>query len=247
MSKPPLSVVIPAFNEGGNIGRLVRETVDKLGNAVALDIIVIDDESDDDTAQELAALKDVGELRVIRHPKRSGKSAALRTGALAARADWIATMDGDAQNDPADILNMVREIDLTRVGAVGLVAGIRRKRNDGESRKMASRFANGLRQRLLRDDCPDTGCGLKLLPRDVFLAMPFFDALHRYIPAFARHLGFEVRYVSVDDRPRESGVSKYSNFGRAVAGLFDLAGVVWLMRRGSVPSKDLLFRHDDEA
>lgn len=236
-----LSVVVPVFNEAGNIAFVAQEAVAKLAAVGSFEVIFIDDGSTDGTVQALALLAEKDErIRIIRHPKRSGKSAALRTGMLAARALWVGTMDGDGQNDPEDIVHMTFEVDLSCVDEVGLVAGIRRKRNDGASRKWASRLANGLRKTLLNDDCPDTACGLKLIPRDVFLALPFFDALHRYLPALVRHAGFDTKNLMVDDRPREAGVSKYSNIGRAAAGLVDLLGVVWLMRRTSVPAPMLL-------
>lgn len=242
MARAPLSVVVPVYNEAGNIADVVAEAVAKLAPHFALQVIVVDDGSDDGTAEALAGADAAdADLRVIRHPRRSGKSAALRTGVLAAAGPWIATMDGDGQNDPADIRRMAKAVeDLKSVGHIGLVAGIRRKRNDGASRKLASRFANGLRRRLLKDDCPDTACGLKLIPRAVFLALPFYDSLHRYLPAWVRHLGFETRYVDVDDRPRGTGRSKYSNLGRGAAGIVDLLGVSWLMRRTSVPAPHLL-------
>ena len=236
MPRPQLSVVVPAFNEAGNIEAVAREALAKLSPVGAFELIFVDDGSSDDTAARLEGLaRAEPRLRVIRHGKRSGKSAALRTGMMPARAIWVATMDGDGQNDPNDIVNMTKSIDLSKVDRIGLVAGIRRKRNDGASRMTASKLANGLRRRLLHDDCPDTACGLKLIPRDLFLALPFFDALHRYLPALVRHLGFEAVYVSVDDRPRGAGTSKYSNIGRAAAGLVDLLGVMWLMRRSTLP------------
>jgi glycosyltransferase involved in cell wall biosynthesis len=236
MSLPELSVVVPAFNEAGNIEKLVREAATKLAALASFEIIVIDDGSSDETGAQLDRLaRELPALRVIHHAERSGKSAALRTGMMAARSVWVATMDGDGQNDPADIVNMTKSVDLSRIDRVGLVAGTRKKRNDGASRKFASRFANGLRRALLNDDCPDTACGLKLIPRDLFLALPFFDALHRYLPAFVRHMGYDAIYVMVDDRPRQAGVSKYSNIGRAAAGLVDLMGVIWLMRRSHLP------------
>jgi len=131
-------------------------------------------------------------------------------------------------------------VDLTTVGEAGLVAGCRTNRTDGANRKWASRFANGLRRSLLNDDCPDTACGLKLIPRDVFLVLPFFDALHRYLPALTGHLGFRTICVDVENRPRAAGASKYTNLGRAAAGLFDLLGVIWLMRRTHTPGRELL-------
>lgn len=243
MSLPPLSVVVPVYNEAGNIAAVLREVRAALGARFDLEIIVVDDGSDDGTDAAIAgAAAELPGVKIIRHPKRSGKSAGLRTGMIAARGPWVATMDGDGQNDPEDVARMAGLVDLTRVGDVGLVAGVRQRRNDGASRWLASRIANGLRKTLLRDDCPDTACGLKLIPRDVFLALPFFDALHRYLPALVRHLGFETRLQPVNDRPRATGQSKYSNIGRAVAGAWDLIGVIWLMRRTSVPGRDLVLR-----
>lgn len=242
MTEPRLSVVIPAFNEAPNIEAVVREALDVLApTAPDLEILVIDDGSDDDTAGALAALSaEDPRVRVARHPRRSGKSAALRTGALAARGRWMATMDGDGQDDPRSIADMIDQVDLDQVGRVGLVAGVRRNRTDGGSRKYASRVANTLRRTLLNDDCPDTACGLKLIPRDLFLVLPFFDALHRYMPALVKHLGFETRLVAVDNRPRAAGASKYTNLGRAAAGFFDLLGVIWIMRRTHAPAPELL-------
>ena len=245
MTAPDLTVLIPAFNEAESIYGVVREALDVLGAAHEhLEIIVIDDGSDDDT---IGALDDLAKadprLLVIRHQARAGKSAALRTGMLNTRSVWAATMDGDGQDDPRYILQMAGRVDLQAVGETGVVAGIRANRTDGASRKLASRFANALRRTLLNDNCPDTACGLKLVARDVFLAMPFFDALHRYLPAFAGHLGFSTLNHAVINRPRSAGASKYSNIGRAIAGFFDLMGVVWLMRRTHVPGRAQLMRH----
>ncbi len=235
---PDLSLIVPVYNEAGSIEAVIAEIFEKIGAHHRLDLIVVDDGSSDGTSAQLdqMATERAG-MRVLHHEKRSGKSAALRTGFVAAQALWVATMDGDGQDDPQSVLDMVRAVDLSRVERVGLVAGIRQNRQDTGSRKWASRFANGLRQRLLRDDCPDTACGLKVMPRDVFLALPFFDALHRYFPALIKHLGFETVHVPVTNRPRTSGVSKYSNLGRAAAGIVDLMGVVWLMRRTSIPQR----------
>jgi dolichol-phosphate mannosyltransferase len=209
----------------------------------SFEIIVVDDGSADNTAAALDGLAaDDARVRVILHPQRAGKSAALRTGMLQARAIWVATMDGDGQDDPRSVVDMAKAIDLTTVGEVGLVAGNRQNRTDGANRKFASRFANGLRKSLLNDDCPDTACGLKLIVRDVFLAMPFFDALHRYMPALTRHLGYGIINVPVVNRARTAGQSKYTNLGRAAAGLFDLLGVIWIMRRTHTPGPQLLRR-----
>lgn len=242
MAAPRLSIVIPAYNEAPSIETVVREALDIISTRLdAFEIIVIDDGSADDTAGALEALCLADpRLRVFRHPNRSGKSAALRTGMLAAKAIWVATMDGDGQDDPRSILDMIEKIDLVRVDEIGVVAGNRKNRTDGGSRKIASRIANTLRRTLLNDDCPDTACGLKVIPRDLFLALPFFDALHRYLPALTGHLGYETVNVPVKNRPRAAGSSKYTNIGRAVAGFFDLMGVIWLMRRTHVPSREMV-------
>lgn len=244
MSVPQLSVVIPAYEEAENIVAVVSEAFEVFQNTFeSFEVIVVDDGSADDTAGALAALA-AGEprLKVIRHERRAGKSAALRTGMIEARSIWVATMDGDGQDDPRSIVDMAGAVDLSSISDVGIVAGCRTNRTDGANRKFASRFANGLRRSLLNDDCPDTACGLKLVVRDLFLAMPFFDALHRYLPAWTRHLGYEVACVDVVNRPRAAGASKYTNIGRAAAGLFDLMGVIWLMRRTHTPGGSLLFR-----
>ena len=243
---PGISVVIPAYNEAESIESVVREAIGVFeGSFSSFEIIVIDDGSADDTAGALADLAAAdARVRVIRHPNRAGKSAALRTGMLRARAIWAATMDGDGQDDPRSIVEMAQAVDLSTVGEVGLVAGARTNRTDGANRKFASRFANGLRRSLLNDDCPDTACGLKLIVRDVFLAMPFFDALHRYLPALTRHLGYDIVNVPVVNRARAAGRSKYTNLGRAAAGAFDLLGVIWLMRRTHSPGPDMLRRPD---
>jgi dolichol-phosphate mannosyltransferase len=239
MSGPSFTIVIPCFNEAENIAAVVEEALAATESARA-EIIVVDDGSADATSD--AARSVVSDrLTVITHPSRAGKSAAIRTGALACRTLWFGTMDGDGQDDPADLLRMSREVDLSTVGAVGLIGGWRKNRTDGDSRKIASRLANGLRKKMLHDDCPDTACGLKLMPRALFLAMPFYDSLHRYFPAWTKHFGFEGRWVPVTNRPRAAGSSKYSNIGRAAAGFFDLLGVKWLMKRTHIPAKELLF------
>lgn len=240
MANATLSIIIPCFNEAENIGAVIAEALEKTEDLGAK-IIVVDDGSDDGTTEAARGISSE-RLTVILHPNRAGKSAAIRTGALAAETVWIGTMDGDGQDDPADLVRMSDEIDLAGVSDVGLVGGVRQNRTDGGSRKYASRFANNLRKSLLKDDCPDTACGLKIMPRDLFLAMPFYDSLHRYFPAWTKHFGFDARYVPVTNRPRAAGESKYSNVGRAFAGFFDLMGVLWLMRRTHVPSPGMLLR-----
>lgn len=236
-----VSIVIPAYNEAGNIGRLVRETFMVVPKPVAGEVIVVDDCSDDGMGEELVALKRThSRLVVLRHATRAGQSTALRTGILAAKFPVIATMDGDGQNDPRDIVKL-----LKRLGAPGgkgpvLVGGIRTSRKATGSRRFASRFANWLRDAVLADDCPDTGCGVKVFWRDAFLRLPFFTSLHRYLPAFMLTYGHKLTFVPVNDRPRREGQSKYSNLGRALVGLYDLFGVAWLRRRTAVPQVQAL-------
>jgi dolichol-phosphate mannosyltransferase len=226
-----ISVVIPAYNEAGNIGRLVEETYAVVPAPTLHEVIVVDDASDDGTAAEVKALLGARpSLRYLRHGRRAGQSAALRTGVMAATAPVIATMDGDAQNDPKDIMRL-----FVKLGTQGkepaLVAGLREGRKAKGSRKAASRFANWIRDRVLADGCPDTGCGLKVYRRDAYLALPYFTSMHRYLPAFFLTYGHEIAYEPVNDRPRLQGASKYTNVGRALIGLYDLVGVSWLRRR----------------
>jgi len=226
-----ISVVIPAFNEEGNIGRLVEETFAKVPESALGEVIAVDDGSDDRTGAEIKALVSrYPRLRYLRHAHRAGQSAALRSGVLAARFPVIATMDGDGQNDPADIMRL-----FGLLGRQGLepamAAGIRAGRKGPGSRKAASRFANFIRDKVLADGCPDTGCGIKLYRREAFLELPFFTSMHRYLPALFLTYGHEIAYEAVNDRPRLTGASKYTNFGRALIGLYDLVGVSWLRKR----------------
>lgn len=231
-----LSVVIPAFNEEGNIGRLIEETFANVPEHALGEVVAVDDASEDGTAAEIKALLGkFARLRYLRHGMRAGQSAALRTGVLAASCPIVATMDGDGQNDPADIMRLA-----ARLGAEGLepamAAGIRAARKGPGSRKAASRFANFIRDKVLADGCPDTGCGIKLYRRDAFLALPYFDGMHRYLPALFLTYGHEIAYEPVNDRPRLTGMSKYTNLGRALIGLYDLVGVSWLRRRTRLPA-----------
>lgn len=229
-----LSVVIPVFNERDNIGPLVHEVVRHLRGRVAFDVVCVDDHSDDDTRDVLAALKaEVPELRVLLHQQRSGQSAAIRTGAKQALSPWIATLDGDGQNDPADILKLLAARDAGDPHTK-LFAGWRVDRKDTASKRWASRWANGIRQRLLHDDTPDTGCGIKLFERSAFLELPYFDHMHRYLPALMQRAGWKTVSVPVAHRPRGAGQSKYTNLGRALVGIRDLMGVSWLIQRSHV-------------
>ena len=228
---PLLSVVVPAHNEAGSLPALVVETLAALRGVCDFEIVCVDDASTDGTADALQALRpQAPELRVLRHASRSGQSTAIRSGVRAARGAWIATLDGDGQNDPADIPRLLRARDAT-ASDVRLFAGWRVHRRDSGGKRWASRWANAIRARLLHDDTPDTGCGTKLFERSAFLDLPYFDHMHRYLPALMQRAGWRTLSVPVNHRPRASGISKYDNLGRALAGIVDLRGVAWLIRR----------------
>lgn len=231
---PQLSVVVPVFNERDNVAPLVHEITAALRGVADFEIVYVDDHSRDDTLAVLTALKaEVPELRVIHHVSQSGQSTAVRNGVRAARGQWIATLDGDGQNDPADIPKLLAE----RAGAapeIKLFAGWRVNRQDSGSKRWASKWANAIRARMLRDDTPDTGCGIKLFERAAFLDLPYFDHMHRYLPALMQRAGWKTVSVPVHHRPRSAGVSKYNNLNRALVGIADLRGVAWLIRRAKV-------------
>lgn len=232
------TVVIPALNEAGNIGRLVEETYASVPGSRLAELIVVDDASTDDTGGEIKSLIESGRfpgLRYLRHDARSGQSAALRSGILAATSPIIATMDGDGQNDPRDIPRLLDMLAAPGGDGPALVGGVRTERKATGSKRWASRAANWIRDKVLQDDCPDTGCGIKVYWREAFLRLPFFTSMHRYLPALFQTYGHEVAYVPVNDRPRQAGVSKYNNLNRALVGLYDLVGVTWLRRRTRVP------------
>jgi dolichol-phosphate mannosyltransferase len=235
LDTPALSVVVPAHNEAGNLPGLVAEILAALRGVVDFEIVCVDDASSDDTFDALQSLRtQAPELRILRHAARSGQSTAIRNGVRAARGAWIATLDGDGQNDPADIPRLLQ----TREAAapdVRLLAGWRVRRRDSGGKRRASRWANAIRARLLGDNTPDTGCGTKLFERAAFLDLPYFDHMHRYLPALMQRAGWRTQSVPVNHRPRASGVSKYDNLGRALVGIVDLCGVLWLMRRSKLP------------
>ena len=239
MGQMQISVVIPAFDEEGNIGPLVTETLDAIPPDMLGEIIVADDCSTDGTRDVVLALSaQHPKVRLLSHGVNAGQSAALRTGVNHARFDIIATMDGDGQNVPADIPDMVDMLNLE--AGPHLIGGVRAKRRDTLSKRAASKSANALRRAVLRDDCPDTGCGIKAFSRDAFMHLPFFSGLHRYLPALFAANGYTCAYREVQDRPRLTGASKYTNFGRAMIGVYDLIGVGWLIRRSRNPQvKDL--------
>src|SRR5688572_23516937 len=228
---PALSVVVPVFNEQDNVAPLVGEIVQALRGVVAFEIVYVDDCSRDGTLGALTALQaTTPELRVLRHATQSGQSTAIRNGIKAARGAWIATLDGDGQNDPADIPKLLAARDAA-APEVKLFAGWRVDRRDSGSKRWASRWANAIRARMLRDDTPDTGCGIKLFERVVFLDLPYFDHMHRYLPALVQRAGWKTLSVPVNHRHRTAGVSKYNNLNRALVGIRDLRGVAWLITR----------------
>lgn len=233
-----IAVVIPALNEAGNIGRLIAETYASVPTQTLAEVIVIDDASTDATAQEIKTLIASGAypgLRYIRHGEKSGQSTAIRTGVLAASAEVIATMDGDGQNDPADIPRLLAKLGVPGGYGPALVGGVRTNRKAEGSKRYASKAANFIRDTVLRDGCPDTGCGIKVYWRSAFLRLPFFASMHRYMPALFQSYGYDIAYAPVNDRARQAGVSKYNNLNRALIGLYDLVGVSWLRRRTTVP------------
>ncbi|MCL1527151.1 glycosyltransferase family 2 protein [Xanthomonas nasturtii] len=231
MSQPQLSVVVPVFNERDNVATLVGEVVSALRGVVAFEIVYVDDHSRDDTLAVLQGLKaTTPELRVLHHVTQSGQSTAVRSGVKAARASWIATLDGDGQNDPADIPKLL--IARSQAQAqVKLFAGWRVNRQDSGSKRWASKWANAIRSRMLHDNTPDTGCGIKLFEREAFLDLPYFDHMHRYLPALMQRAGWRTVSVPVNHRHRTAGVSKYNNLNRALVGIRDLRGVAWLITR----------------
>ncbi|MFW3894921.1 glycosyltransferase family 2 protein [Pseudomonas bharatica] len=225
-----VSVLIPAKNEAENLPPLLAEIRSALGHE-RYEVLVVDDGSEDQTLAVLQRLKAQGfeQLRILHHDRSLGQSTSLWHAAQAARGAWLATLDGDGQNDPADIPGM---LELARkTPGLQLVAGHRVNRRDTASKRWASRLANGLRRRLLKDATPDTGCGLKLIERAAFLRLPYFDHMHRYIPALVlRHNG-RMQVHPVNHRHRRAGTSKYGNIDRALVGILDLVGVWWLIRR----------------
>lgn len=240
LKEPALSVVIPLLNEAGNIGPLIKEICSSLKSypevAENFEIICVDDGSSDTTVNEVNRAKfSAPQIRLLRHSKTMGMSAAIRNGARSAKSQWIMTMDGDRQNDPADaprLCNLAwnngRDRDV-------LVAGIRVNRKDTLGKRLASKFANAVRRAALNDNCSDTGCSLKLFRRRTYLELPFFNGLHRFMPALFKLYGHEIIFTPVNDRPRKIGLSKSDFTGRALRGLIDLLGVMWIMHRTPAP------------
>ncbi len=233
---PAVSIVVPVRNEADNVAPLVGEIVAALDGRWSYEIVYVNDGSSDATADRLKTLMATHRmLRQVTHARSSGQSAAVRTGVRFARGALVATLDGDGQNNPIFLRDLIST--LERGGErVGLVAGQRVGRKDTGFKKFQSRVANRVRGAILHDGTRDTGCGLKAFRRDVFLSLPYFDGLHRFLPALVKREGFEIAYVDVIDRPRHAGVSNYGFFDRLWIGIMDLAGVWWLIRRKkSVP------------
>ena len=229
-----ISVVVPVHNETDNVDSLIAEINQALNTQEAFEMIFVDDGSTDDTLQKLKqAMQTYPRLRVLQHQKSCGQSRAIHSGVTAASYDWIATLDGDGQNDPADIPDLINALSEHNSDKLWMLAGFRHKRNDTGWRRFSSKFANSIRQAILHDDTPDTGCGLKLFRRDKFLNLPYFDHIHRFMPAMIQMAGGEVISVKVNHRARSHGQSKYGTLDRLMAGIVDLLGVVWLRKRHS--------------
>ncbi|HWY61478.1 MAG TPA: glycosyltransferase family 2 protein [Rhizomicrobium sp.] len=233
-SVPLVSVVVPVKDEAGNVAPLAREIAAALKNEPH-EIIFVDDGSSDGTAERLTALKgEIPQLRVLRHARNLGQSRGIRSGVDAARADVIVTLDGDGQNNPADIPKLLAA--LRGDPGLSMVSGVRVKRQDNTSRRLASRLGNGFRSWLLKDGASDTGCGLKVFSRDAYRALPYFDHQHRFLIALMRREGGGIGFVPVGHRARATGRSKYTNFGRLLVSVNDLLGVRWLIGRHKGPA-----------
>lgn len=232
---PEISIVVPVFDEEGAAPALAREIATAFAGR-SFEIVFVDDASRDGTRSALKALeREIPQLRVLAHRANAGQSRAIRTGVLVARGDIVVTLDGDGQNDPADAPMLV---DALVAGGpdLALVGGERVKRQDSRAKKVASRLGNGVRRRLLRDSANDTGCGLKAFRREAFVRLPYFDHIHRYLPALMAREGYRTAFLPVNHRHRTSGRSKYTNLGRLWVSLSDLLGVMWLQSRSRNPA-----------
>ncbi len=235
-----ISVVIPVLNEAENIVELIENIELALSNDLEFEIIVVDDASSDNSREvALGAMKDRPHCRLLTNKRRAGQSAAIHSGVQAAEGEIICTLDGDGQNPPSELPKLVARLtNPDNPVNLGLVAGQRAKRKDSVSKRLASKIANSIRSRILRDDTVDTGCGLKAFRRDAFLELPYFNHMHRYLPALFKRAGWSVAHVDVDHLPRKHGKSNYSNMQRALVGVFDLFGVYWLIKRKKIVSAE---------
>jgi len=232
-----LAVVVPVKNEADNIEPLVREIVAATSSLADFEIVYVDDGSTDNTLAELKRLaNEIPQLKIVRHRASCGQSTAITSGVLAARFPWIATLDGDGQNDPGDIPALLARLRAAKPGDnLQMLAGWRANRRDTWFRRFSSKVANRVRSSLLKDATPDTGCGLKVFSRDTFLRLPYFDHMHRFLPALVQRHGGQVVSVVVNHRPRERGISKYGLNNRLWVGIVDLFGLMWLIRRAKLP------------
>jgi len=240
-----IAVVVPVHNESENIRPLIEEISTALNGVADYEIVYVNDGSTDDTAAKLAEMAaEQPRLSVYRHETACGQSAAVATGVKKARATFIATLDGDGQNDPADIPALFAKLKQAVTPDLLLVAGWRAKRKDTAWKRFQSKLANGVRQKLLGDNTPDTGCGLKVFTREAFLDMPRFDHMHRYLPALMIRRGGDVVSIEVNHRHRERGQSKYGMWDRLSVAIRDLIGVMWLIARGSKPKVSVIRQSD---
>jgi dolichol-phosphate mannosyltransferase len=232
---PDVSIVVPVFDEEGAAPALAREIAAAFAGR-AYELIFVDDASRDGTRAALGSVAaEIPALRLLAHARNAGQSRAIRSGVLAARAPIVVTLDGDGQNDPADAPRLVDH--LAAAPGLAMVGGVRVKRQDTAAKRYASRFANGVRQALLKDSAADTGCGLKAFRREAFLRLPYFDHMHRFMPALMQREGYSVAFKPVGHRPRQAGRSKYTNLGRLCVSFSDLSGVMWLASRGRNPGE----------
>ncbi|HDM10888.1 MAG: glycosyltransferase family 2 protein [Deltaproteobacteria bacterium] len=237
IGNPDLSVVVPVHNESENIAPLISEIRDALDGKLNYEVVYVDDGSTDDTLEILRSIAgQFSRLRIIRHQECFGQSAAIWTGIKEARGRWIATLDGDGQNDPKDILKIIESTGgLERLDPNVVLCGFRKKRRDTWVKRASSRIANGIRKALLKDNTLDTGCGLKVFAREAYMSLPFFDHMHRFLPALFLSKGARVESVEVNHRPRHKGVTHYGIRNRLWVGIIDLLGVMWLRRRMKNP------------
>lgn len=241
-----VSVVIPAKNEEENVEPLVTSIVGALHDLVSFEIVYVDDGSNDGTFSELQRLvtQGVNQIKPIRHKVSVGQSTAIHTGVKMASGNLIVTLDADGQNDPADIPNLLKQAMLQTENSDFCIAGFRKKRKDTAWKRFQSKIANKVRSTLLHDGTPDTGCGLKVFPKSTFLKLPYFNHMHRFLPALVRRMGGTIVVVEVNHLDRQHGVSKYNMLGRLGVGLVDMMGVMWLQRRMKIA--EVVVQHEEK-